>query len=307
VTSPSLAAVILAHRDPAHVRRLIGALGDSPVVLHWDAKSPAGELGEILAGNAERITVAPRRDTRLASWSLVAAELAALRLARKASDADHIAVMSGADYPLLEMGNLLRRLAPWRGRSWLFNQPLPYESWSVPGFPDGGLWRFRHYFPSRHDHLMWVGAKPLFAPWRRAVHPDLEPRASSQWKIYCRDDVDRLLAILDRRHDLVQFGRHMFTPDESFIASVLGSQRLFGADRVRPSGDSPWYMLWPTHDQRHPRWLSASDVPKLRTIAASVAPDEHPPIFARKFSSRESRVVDMIDAELHRGDEQLSQ
>jgi hypothetical protein len=310
----SLAAVILAHRDPLHVRRLIGALAGCEVMLHWDAKSSAADLATIRDGNADRITVVPRRDTRLASWSLVAAELAALRLVRQRTDAEHIAVMSGADYPLLDIDRLLARVAWWGERSWLPNEPLPYERWNVRGFSDGGLWRFRHRFPTRRDQIVWVGTKPVFVPWRRAVHPDLEPRASSQWKIYSRADVDRLLTVLDRRADLIRFGRHMFTPDECFIASVLASPRLFGSDRLPTCIDHPWYMLWPTHDRRHPRWLAAGDLPNLRAIAALDAPDSddkpraggepshrHPPIFARKFSSRAPEVVDLIEAELHHG------
>ena len=307
MTGAPLAAVILAHQDPAHVRRLIDALGDCPIVLHWDAKSPAADLATILKGNSRRVTVAPRRDSRLASWSLVEAELGALRLARQTTDADHIAIMSGADYPLLAIDDLLKRLSDWGDRSWLPNQPLPYDRWNVPGFADGGLWRFRHRFPTRHDQIIWVGSKPLFVPWRRDIHSDLEPRASSQWKIYGRADVDRLLSVLDRRSDLIKFGRHMFTPDECFIASVLASPSLFGSDRLAECLDSPWYMLWPTHDRRHPRWLSVSDVPTLRAVAhparsADGEPvDVNPPVFARKFTSRDPEVVDLIDAQLHRG------
>lgn len=290
----SLAAVILAHRDVEHVRRLIGALDDVEVLLHWDAKADTQALPRLREGFGDRVGCVPRHDTRLASWSLVAAELTGLRLALERTAATHIAVMSGSDYPLLPMDQLRAELAARSQPSWVTNRPLPYPAWDVAGFRDGGLWRHRYYFPTFRDQIIWVGPKPLFVPWRRGVHPDLEPRAASHWKILARDHVQRLLSIIKRRPDLVQRGRHMFIPEETFLASIMASPRLFGEDRIQPCHSHAWYIDWPADNPQHPRWLDVTDFETLRD--ATKKPEGAR--FARKVSSAQSDLLDRIDDEL---------
>ena len=102
-----LAAVVLAHGDPVHLRRLVGALDDVPVFLHCDAKTEPEVFAAMTRGLPRRVTVCERISTKLASWSLVHAELTALREAVARTRAHHIAVMSGSDYPLVSMQALL--------------------------------------------------------------------------------------------------------------------------------------------------------------------------------------------------------
>lgn len=66
------------------------------MVLHCDAKSDDDAFNAMIG---PRVTPAPPVHTERASWSLVEAELGALRLVLNETDATHIAVLSGADYP----------------------------------------------------------------------------------------------------------------------------------------------------------------------------------------------------------------
>src|SRR5450755_2366331 len=92
-----LAAVVLAHTDPSQVRRLITALDDVPVYLHCDAKLPERPYHEMIQNLPRRVVVCERLSASVASWSLVDAELRALRAAVKGTSAQHIVVLSGAD------------------------------------------------------------------------------------------------------------------------------------------------------------------------------------------------------------------
>ena len=174
------------------------------------------------SGLPSRVILSPRYDTRLFSWSLVKAELACIRLALECTNAEHFVVMSGADYPLVDPSRLAGVLSPFSGMSWMWNVGIPYKPWDVRGFRDGGLWRYRHYYPTCRDQIIWLASKPILIPFRRRIHPDLPPRASTQWKILSRFDALRLLQVLDERPDLVAFGRSMFSPEESFYSLGIG-------------------------------------------------------------------------------------
>ena len=304
-----LAAVVLAHRDPTQVRRLITALEDVPVVLHCDVKAPddvAAEMGRDWNG---RVVTVPRTSGALNSWSLVRIELDSLRASLAHSSAGHIAVLSGADYPVVGTEELLRSLRAWEGRSYLLNRPVPFEHWSVPGHPDGGQWRTAHRFLTRGDDLLTVRGVPARLPWRRRLPAGLSVRASSQWKIYAREHVERLLDTVDRRPDLVRFWRSTLVPDESFAASMLSSPDLTGAPAIPECHSSPWFIQWGQRGAHHPEWLREDD---FAALAAAVArPDTDPvqverptdrrprALFARKFSTEFSTaLMDRIDAEL---------
>ena len=308
----TLAAVVLAHGDPSQLHRLVAALEDVPVFLHVDARTPGPLAGEMVRGLPARVTLLDRRPMSLASWSLVTAELAGLRAALAATSAEHIAVLSGADYPLLSMTGIARELDAWAGRSWLWNRPLPYEPWDTPRNPDGGWWRLRSRFLVRGDQVVFARGIPLRWPAPRDLPPDVEFRASTQWKVYARRDAQALLETVDRRPDLVRFWRTSLVPDETFAASVLSSPALVGADVLTPCSAHPWFLSWPTGMAQHPNWLTTADFDALAAPTRSVTPSDCDDVaapggqgtrrlFARKFSSRvDTTVLDRIDAELRR-------
>ena len=300
-----LAVVILAHADPRHVRRLIGALPDVPVFLHCDAKASDAVRREMTDGLPDRVTVVPPHSASLASWSLVQPELAALRLALTNTSAQHIAVCSGADYPLMSVERLVRILDGESGKSLFSNMRIPFAPWSTARNKDGGLWRFNHRFLTRNDNVVYVRGVPLRWPVRRKIPDGLELRASSQWKIYARRHAELLLRIHDDRPDLIGFWRTTLVPEESFAASVLGSRALVGDDVLLPSEDNAWYIHWPNGNALHPSWLGPADFAELASASAGApTSDGQPPpsrraLFARKFSTRvDTTVLDRIDSEL---------
>ena len=308
-----LAAVILAHTDPEHLRRLVGALDDVPICLHIDARTSPDLAQRMVQRLPGHVRLCERVATSRASWSLVEAEIRALQDALTHTRARHFAVLSGTDYPLMSTHDLVRHLAGWEGESFFHNMRLPFPPWDTPIYRDGGRWRIEHRFWRYRGQVMFVRGVPLRWPIKRRVPPELDLRASSQWKIYARRHVELLLRLVDRRPDLVRFWTSTLIPDESFAASMLGSRALAGADTLLPCPAQPWYVTWP-HTGSHPNWLGSKDFDSLATarwappITASVALGRpgaeigaHRKLFARKFSSgRDSVVLDRVDAELRR-------
>jgi Core-2/I-Branching enzyme len=283
-----LAVVILAHADAPHLRRLIGALSGIPVVLHCDRKTPESVYAEMTAGLARNVRVVGRTRTSLASWSLVNAEMRCLETALEWTRASHIAVLSGADYPLMSIDRIHRELAAWRGRTWMENVPVPTAKWNTRRQHDGGMWRFRRRYLVVRNQAVYVRGHPVPLPFRRAVPAELSLRAASQWKIYARHHVSALLEIAATRPDLMAFWRTTLVPEESFAASVLASPALLGADRLEPCESGAWFLEWRAQGDGHPQWLDDADLKKLRSGK----------LFARKFSSRQSRLLDEIDGDL---------
>lgn len=307
-----LAVVVLAHTDPQQFHRLVAALGDAPVFLHCDAKTSAQVYAQLVDGAPRPVTPVKRVSTRLSSWSLVAAELAGLRAALAGSGAQHIAVLSGADYPLLSIDDLYRALVPWEGSSWLWNEPMPYSKWDTPRQPNGGLWRVRHRFLTVRDQVMFVRGVPIRWPLPRAVPAAVELRAGTQWKIYARHHARRLIEVVDDNPDLVRFWRQTVVPDETFAPSLLASPALFGADALAPCHDFAWFMDWDSRSPNHPQWLQDRHFDRIAKVrsappvdpaaARAGAADGRPlrqMLFARKFTTAVSTpLLDRIDAEM---------
>jgi Core-2/I-Branching enzyme len=308
-----LAAVVLAHTDPTHLKRLVASLEDVPIFLHCDAKTADDVVQQIVQGLPRRVTLCERLATSRASWSLVQAELNTLRHALRVSNARHIAVLSGTDYPLVSMEDLIDQLASWDGQSYFRNVPMPFPQWSTATYRDGGLWRVQHRFITRGKGgrvLFWRDI-PLHWPGKRRIPPEVELRASSQWKIYACDHVKLLLRVVDTRPDLVRFWRSTLVPDESFAASMLGSEALLGSLAMPPCLAQAWYVTWPDVGS-HPRWLRSADFDRIAQarrappIQAAEAVGlqgqqirPHRKLFARKFSTDiDTDVLDRIDAEL---------
>jgi len=293
----ALAAVVLVHADPAHFGRLTRALAGIPLVVHCDARTAAPVYRQLRGAATGQVRFIERRRTSLASWSLVQAELDALRAALTWTNAEHIAVLSGADYPLTNTQNLLTALRDRVGRSWIQNQPLPAPEWNTPRHRDGGLWRLRYRYLVRGGQIVFWRGHPLRWPIPRQLPGGLALRGASQWKIYSREHARGLLAAADSRPDLMGFWRSTLVPDETFAASMLATPALFGSDALTPCRTSAWYIDWEDNDTGHPRWLDESYYDRLEALrSAPVGPDRK--LFARKFRSADSAVVDLIDARL---------
>jgi hypothetical protein len=301
------AAVILAHNNPQHVRRLIGALDGLEIFLHCDSKTPDSVLSAMISG-AQNVELVPRFRTVRSSWAAVEAELAGLRMVLDRSAAEHIVVLSGSCYPLVTVSDLQDELSSWRGLSRLELKPIPYRGWSFRlGQPDGGRWRFDRRFLTVRGRTILARGYPI-PTGRRAIPDVLRLHASSQWKIYARAHAETLLRVLDERPDLVRFWRSTFAPEESCPASILASPELTGsvADELRH--DATWYIDWRGSEAGgHPRWLELEDFPRLLDVRNQ--PPLHPDdprsrgetarkLFARKIGPVSADLLDRIDAQL---------
>jgi hypothetical protein len=277
----TVAFVVLAHSDPAHLRRLIEALDPAPVYLHWDQRSGSDVPAELAARFGARLRTVPPRRTAWGTWPLVAAELDAYELALRETDAGHVVLLSGADYPLLAMDALSEILGSLAGMSILRRRLLPRPDWRGRG----GLDRIEYRW-------IRIGARNLRIPLKRPLPGALVPASSPQWKILSRAHCRLLLQASGQAATTVPFRRSL-VPDETYVASVLSSPALTGrdlTDRILPA--FPWYLRWGGGGAHHPLWLDADRLDDLHS--AVFGSGSCRPVFARKVSV--SRAPDLIDA-----------
>lgn len=122
------AAVVVAHDDPPQVRRLLAALAPLRVFLHVDANSSDEVARAILAGQPERV-VALQDSIGWAHRGILDAEIMGYRAALAETDAEHIVLCTGADYPLQSTRRIVELLDRHRGLSFGDISALPIEHW----------------------------------------------------------------------------------------------------------------------------------------------------------------------------------
>ncbi|MET3807691.1 hypothetical protein ABIB25_004718 [Nakamurella sp. UYEF19] len=280
--APALACILLTHRDPAHVHRLIDALDPFPVFLHCDRRTADPVFEQMTAGLPDRVTVLPRIATPWAGWMAVEAEIAGYRAALAQSSATHIATLSGSDYPLVSTERIAAYLDDHDGRSIVGFDPLPRAPWGR----DGGLARLRYRHRPWRQHMIRI-------PLPRRIPSDVAPAGGSVHKVLARHHAQQLVDAFDSRPDLRAFWRHSWAPDETFIPTILNSP-LFAPDWAESHAFSEdlWFIDWAGGGGKSPEWMRIDHLPKLTERAAAGST-----LFARKFSSdRAPGLLDAIDA-----------
>lgn len=283
------AAVVVAHDDPPQVRRLLAALAPLRVFLHVDANSSDEVARAILAGQPERVVALPRIRSGWAHRGILDAEIMGYRAALAETDAEHIVLCTGADYPLQSTRRIVELLDRHRGLSFGDISALPIEHWG----PLRGYDRFiAKQFAWRQHRI------PLPA-FRRIPH-QVVPAGGAQNKILSRRHAQLVVDALVGDDALRRFFRTCWIPDEVAIPSILFSP-LLGGDWLEASVPCQplWHINWGRRPgvkpPKSPRWLAMSDLPAIREAASRPG---IPALFARKFSSSHRSLVEAIDAEL---------
>lgn len=279
------AAVVMAHADPVHLARLLGALAPWPVALHVDINTAP----DVHAAMTDRLPATVHQLARLrtgwARWENVEAELNGYRAVLADPGVTHVVVMTGSDYPLASTGAIEAFLSDHLRTSFANNWLLPAAHW---GGRSGGIARLRY------PH--WAVRKRMIrVPVPRRLPAKVTLAAGSQMKVLARHHAEAVLAFHDNRPGVVRFWKRSWCADESFVPSALATAVPRWADEhVR---DVLWRIDW-NRGGKSPAWLTAADLPQLHA-ARFPAEGGTPRLFARKFSSDvDPGAVDLVDAEL---------
>jgi Core-2/I-Branching enzyme len=284
---------VLSHNEPEQLLRLIlslnGMFGDPPVVCHHDfGKSWLDEAR--FPGNVRFV-----RPHFVTSWGHINVPLAALkafRILKEYAQPDWFVLLSGSDYPVRPAAAIIADLSHSDYDAYLDHRQILYRAlppgqtaqdfgFGRPGWISRAYDRYYavplFWWPRLSKKLLLSGAFPFQKKYVFLRNPSIlrwigsEPPA----RIYGGDfwfqgnqrAIDRLLNDPSVPR-LVHYYSRRRNVDESLFHTILCNQ-----PDLRICKDHKRYEDW-SRDGKHPKWLEASDVPKI------IASGAH---FARKF------------------------
>jgi hypothetical protein len=285
----TLAYVILAHKLPAQLGRLVSAVyhPDDLFYVHIDAKVPdapfRAELSERFT-DASNIRYVSRVRCDWAGFGHVEATLRGMKAAlARSSSFTHVLLLTGQDYPIKPIEWIRGHFASHAGRSFM--------SWSAGDAPSGSVDRTgnAHWFWNgdlgrleRRFYLVagrWRQLPNRFVPFvpRRQMPLGFRPyQGLAYWNLSI-EAAEYVLRLTEEKPELIRFFRRVWGCDEFFFQMALLNSPL----RETLVNEDLRYMSW---DGYHPLTLRSAD---LEALARS------PKFFARKVDS--SVDVDLLD------------
>jgi len=293
VSRVGLAYVVLAHRLPRQVRRLLQRLHhpDDVALVHVDAKKDIEpfqrELEPLLSSGQVRLAARRVRCHWGGPGHLRATLAAASQLLASGHDFSHLVLLTGQDYPIRPLPEIREFLARHAGRSFISwslgeardvpdSERAGNERWLWHGRPDR-LVR-RHYKLPRRKRPLSVPNRLM--PWvpTRSLPKGLVPAQGLAYWCLSREAVAYCTEYTRTRPDVARFFRRALAADENYFQMVLLSSPL-AAGLVN---EDLRYLEW---QEWHPRTLTTDD---LQPMLASRK------LFARKFD--ETVDPDVLDA-----------
>jgi hypothetical protein len=286
----TVAYVVLSHRNPPQVLRLVRALAEGPsaqVLVRHDGRRSTLSPAAIEAAGGWAIE--DDLDFEWGGASQLELILACLGEARRRLDPDWTLILSGQDYPLRPMGEIEADLD--RSESDARIGAVREVEARRPANDDEFYLRcrYRHYarpgalpdMPRSLRPLIYTRAVPPLVGIRRLGPAPLRFYASADWLTLGRRALEALLeAGRDRR--LMRYFHRVAVPSESFFASVL-----LGDPDLTVEHDHRRFARFSRPGAPHPDTLASADLDGALASGAD---------FARKFDTElDSEVLDRLD------------
>jgi Core-2/I-Branching enzyme len=285
---PRVCFLLLVHKAPDQVARLVEALSPYPVLVHVDARADEGVWADFgkLAARHGTVTLTARARSGWASWGLVEAMLNGTEMSLDLGFS-HLVKMTGQDYPLRPVEQIAEFFGANPGVSFVPHNKIPV---AFIGDKDGGVSRVKNW------HLP-MGTRRVSIPMNRRPPERVAPFYGAAEFVISIPLAQWLLEQVRRRPELVRFFRRTWAPDELFVPSLAMSSPMAGD--VSPA--NLWFTDW-TAGGPHPRVFLRQDIDRLRTVAlgqAGALPGGEVKLFARKFDlARDGLVLDLSDQQL---------
>jgi hypothetical protein len=284
-----VAYLVLSHRNPGQVLRLVRALAEGPaavVLVRHDQRVSRLGSGEVEAAGGELVD--DGLELEWGAWSQLEAVLAGLRRAAELRP-DWALVLSGQDYPLRPMTDIEADLAASDADAMLGFVREPDDR--RPAGDDEFFLRvaYHHYRrPRRLPHLphalrplVYVRDLPPLVGVRRLRRPGVRLYFSADWVTLGSRGLAAVLAASEDRRLLRPF-RGMPVPSEAFFASVL-----LNDPRLRIERDHRRFLAFSGPGAPHPETLTTADLEAALGSGAD---------FGRKFDTEvDRRVLDLLD------------
>lgn len=282
-----IAHLIMAHKNPEQVERLLAALAheDADCYLHLDHKTDQRAFAYL----TKLPNVYFTRRRFLVYWGSHRFTQAIVECTRDILSTgipyDFINLLSGQDYPLQPAAAIHRLLAQQLGRSFLSFEPqAPSSAWWQHAITRIEQYHTT-YFQFRGQYRLQALINAVLPKRRFPLPYTLYGSSDSSWWIMSAECAAYLVQFLDDHPKLRRFSLFTWTSDEFLIATILLNSPL----RERIVNGNYRYIDW-SAGGANPKTLTEADFDQL---AAS------PKLYARKFDlTQDARIMDLIDRNL---------
>jgi hypothetical protein len=258
-----MGVVVLSHRGPAQVARLVSRLQDgcdTVVAVHHD---PRGEPLRLRASSS--VALVP--DPQPSPWGrlgLVTAMRRSLEWMRSnVPELSWVLVISGQDYPIRTMASIEAELAGACCDAFL-------RHFRVDGDPAEDVHRWQARTRRRYLYYRRLpgSARSFRLPWarRHPFHDEFRLYAGDQWVDLSARAVHKVLDS-PLNGPLLRYLRRAPIPDEAWLGTVA----LNGQPELTVINERRRYIRWPGGGSFHPAVLGPDDLPALRVSNAFFA------------------------------------
>jgi hypothetical protein len=290
---------VLAHDDPAMLRRLVDALSPYRVVVHLDKRVDLDAFDSVanLASTSNASYSASRVAVSWGGYSVVEAMLSAgLDATEGLENDDHVAFLSGRCYPVRPPADFEQFVSASNTR-----QHVRYYRLAEAGKWHANRIRRRHWFD-----FSYLGLRP-FLPrqiirllraclartdyLRPPVQTALDVVAGSQWMALTAECLQDAAAALTQ-HEYSVF-KNAFAPDEMAIQTFVFNSKW----RVQSTKGEAEPMQDKISSIANYHLLDSEMIGSITSDPLAL-PESSRPYFARKFSSSDVSQLDAIDMAL---------
>jgi len=261
--------LVVAHNQEELLLQLLAKLQHPQVrvFVHIDKKSQP--LYEKLATIQPSINLIQNRvDVKWAHITQLQAYFASYKeIVAAGHSFDHFLVISGQDYPVVSMAEMVNYLSKQTNKSFLSYVPLSKEGWA------GARKRYRYHYYIRMEKL-WRGLMMLTGI-RREFPFGLKPFGGSQWINLCRKHMDYIIDFCDKHVSLMNFMTTVRFPEEMLLQTLLLNSE-YKNDCIN---DDLRFIKW-IHGKSNPEILKAEYFDEIK--------DGGIKFFARKMEKQQS-------------------
>lgn len=276
-----IAFIILAHRNPAQLERLLKKLAhpDVDCYVHIDAKCNLAEWQQALS-QPQTFLVKPRVNIKWAGYSMVEATLYCMETVRASGvPYAYVTMASGQDYIIKPVGEIVDFLT------------RPSDRQYIGLIPDTELQAMLSKMNNYHlVEYNFPGKYKLAQLFTRLMPPRKPPMgmrlySGSQWWTLTMDCVVFLLDHIRKHPSISRFFRFSWGPDEFIFQTLLMNSPY----REAVTGYDLHYIDW-SAGKEHPKNLGRDDIDAM--LASGM-------LLARKFEmDKDPELLDLIDARL---------
>ncbi len=269
-----IAHLILTHKNPAQLERLIDALDHARVdfFIHIDKKTDITPYLP-LADRPNTFIVQPRTPIYWAGFGTIQATFNGFREILAKGGYDYINVISGQDFPLRSAAFIYEYIRERKGKEFITCESIDAE-WSAAASRVRKYHLINWRIPGKFRLEKWVNR--FFPPRKFPVDHQIVGRAN--WFTLTTAAVKYAMDFLDAHPSVIRYYKLCWGADEFIFSTILYNSEF--RDRIV---NNLIYVDWTGQTQGHPRILRAHDLPAMvgsgKLFARKMDMDVDPDLF----------------------------